>query len=159
MKYLKEWILFENIAIPHNNYILEKYLDELDITPDKLNDIFRDMLDLEYKSYLQLFYIDKNGDRWNTLPVGEKRTSLEPLQPYLSISFSNEFEESSRNIKRYYSDRSDRIVYYKETDILESFTNSILMLKSILPEMEIYWRFEPKNCEVCIYFEKVLNEE
>jgi hypothetical protein len=25
--------------------------------------------------------------------------------------------------------------------------------------MEIYWRFEPKNCEVCIYFEKVLNEE
>jgi len=142
MKYLKEWILFENIVIPHNKYIIEKYLDELDITPDKLNDIFRDMLDLEYISYLQLFYIDKNGDSWNTLPVGEKKTSLEPLHPYLSISFSNEFEESSRNIK------SDRFVYYKETDILESFTNSILMLKSILPEIEIYWRFEPKNCEV-----------
>jgi hypothetical protein len=29
----------------------------------------------------------------------------------------------------------------------------------MFPDKEIYWRFNPKSSEVCIYFDKILDEE
>ena len=154
MKHLKNWKVFENIYIPSKTDKIQKYLDELDIAFDKMNDVFREMLDLDYQSYLQLFYIDKSRSRWSEIP---RTTHVDSFTPYLSISFEKEDEYEEKNNKC--MNTNGNVIYYENTDSLEAFTNSLFMLKSMFPDREIYWRYAPKSSEVCIYFDKILDDE
>lgn len=155
MKHLKTYKVFENITI-HTLYrsVMDKYLNELGTSESELSDIFRDVLDLDYKSYLQLFYLDKNGGRWSKLPdiLGENH----PMIPFLSISFE---KDSVEEVTIKSNSGAYGIVYSKETDSIVAFTDSILRLKSMYEDKEIYWKFKPTQMEVCIYFDPITEND
>lgn len=156
MKHLKTYKLYESsmvIPTPYKSHI-EFYLNKIDITLNELNDIFIGLLDLNYKSYLQLFYLDKNGSSWSRIPdvIGEEH----PVIPYLCISFEplSEIEPTIKN-----SNGVGSIIFSNNIDYLESFTDAIHRLKSMFTNNEIYWRFSEKSTEVRVYFDKIIQNE
>jgi hypothetical protein len=155
MKYLKPYKIFESSIAIHTPYksIMDYYLNKLGISLDDLNDIFVGMLDLNHDSYLQLFYVDKNGSSWSIIPsiISESQ----PFIPYLSISFSHD-EGITRTIKN--SIGLD-VVLFDKIDLLEAFYDSVNRLKSMFPDKEIYWKFNGKgSTEVRIYFDEITKE-
>ena len=73
MRYLKTYKIFENsidirVSQSFHGSVMNKYINELGTTLQELNDIFRDVLDLDYNSYLQLFYLNQFGARYSSLP-------------------------------------------------------------------------------------------
>lgn len=139
-----------SIHTPYKSHI-DFYLNKIDITLKELNDMFIGLLD-DYKSYLQIFYVDKNGSIWSRIPnvIGEEH----PVIPYLSVSFepSIEIESTIKNSS------GGGVVLSNNIDFLESFTDAIYRLKSMISN-EIYWRFSEKSIEVRIYFDKITQSE
>ena len=80
-----------------------------------------------------------------------------PFIPYLSIKFEKEYTEEStiKNTGRLSGIRD----YFQNTDSLEAFTDSILKLKSMYDDREIYWNFKPNQMEVCIYFDPITKND
>lgn len=156
MKHLKEFKLFESNITIAGRYQddLNSYLEKLDITLSDLNDVFRDLLDYDYISYLQLFYIYPDGVRYSAIQDTRQNSSYgEKFYPYLSISFYNENIESLSIMNQ----RGTKDNFYtSKTDILECFTESLGRLKSMIgDEYKVLWHFDVRSPEVCIYFDMV----
>ncbi len=140
--------------------LLDKYLNELGTTVEELDDIFGELIDLNYNSYLQLFYLDKNGVRYSRIPnfwlkSNDKERENHPLTPHLSILFEIDDVGEDNTIKNGIIVPGEKSTYFKKTDSIVCFTDSLSRLKSTYKEREIYWRFKPNQMEILIYFDTI----